>query len=358
MTDKNNPSTNLFDYATSELSQDAFIAWLCANYNSDDSQVKRASQAMLRKFIDVDDSSDISVVDVERQTYHIDILLTLEYKSEKFQVIIEDKTNSKDHDNQIERYKEQLLKDIDGNDINIRVVYYKTSILTSSELKSINEKLGIVDVLLSIHEIYEILNDELGSEEIGNAILADYVEHIRDLHNQYHRFRDRVLGEWNSNDFAGFFKYLAQEKYPERQGWYDYQDNRNGGHWVLALNVENKVEGTSLPVPVDVQQVNRNQKDSTNLLANLVVRHDWIDEKKSRKDFAQYIDIDNGLKYRSQKGHYPIMGILAEFSRNNDDSEDDASKWNYERFEREIDKALKVFDKWCNENESIDAENR
>ncbi len=106
MTDKNNPSTNLFDYATSELSQDAFIAWLCANYNSDDSQVKRASQAMLRKFIDVDDSSDISVVDVERQTYHIDILLTLEYKSEKFQVIIEDKTNSKDHDNQIERYKE------------------------------------------------------------------------------------------------------------------------------------------------------------------------------------------------------------------------------------------------------------
>ena len=52
------------------------------------------------------------------------------------------------------------------------------------------------------------------------------------------------------------------------------------------------------------------------------------------------------------------MGILAEFSRNNDDSEDDASKWNYERFEREIDKALKVFDKWCNENESIDAENR
>lgn len=30
-----NIDTNIFKYATKELSQDAFIAWLCANYNDE-----------------------------------------------------------------------------------------------------------------------------------------------------------------------------------------------------------------------------------------------------------------------------------------------------------------------------------
>ena len=39
---------NLFNYATKELSQDAFLMWLMANYNcEEDNQLKYAS----RKFI-------------------------------------------------------------------------------------------------------------------------------------------------------------------------------------------------------------------------------------------------------------------------------------------------------------------
>lgn len=45
---------NLFNYATSELSQDAFICWLLsfAKQESKDEKLKEVAQALIRKFIE------------------------------------------------------------------------------------------------------------------------------------------------------------------------------------------------------------------------------------------------------------------------------------------------------------------
>ena len=42
---------NLFDFATKELSQDAFLRWLFESYDSSDAEVKEASRSLLIAFI-------------------------------------------------------------------------------------------------------------------------------------------------------------------------------------------------------------------------------------------------------------------------------------------------------------------
>ena len=42
---------NLFDYATKELSQDAFLRWLFENYNCEDKDVCDASRELIMNFL-------------------------------------------------------------------------------------------------------------------------------------------------------------------------------------------------------------------------------------------------------------------------------------------------------------------
>lgn len=115
---------NLFQFATSELSQDAFLCWLFAhlskNTSSDESAYKVAKQLLkeiLAKFKQLHPGFHIGELTsyslkIEQQVKQIDILLTLESKidKEKIYVIIEDKTNSgESRKNQPEYYAKKLV---------------------------------------------------------------------------------------------------------------------------------------------------------------------------------------------------------------------------------------------------------
>lgn len=113
---------NIFDYATSELSQDAFFAWLlewaedkyeqvgggvlhkCAfnllqTFFQDYYDEYKDDHAVGKKIEDINNFASvkkIKSVDVERQKKRIDLLLTIEtIDKEIFYLIIEDKKMSK-----------------------------------------------------------------------------------------------------------------------------------------------------------------------------------------------------------------------------------------------------------------------
>ena len=106
---------NLFSFATSELSQDAFICW-CLNWFNAPS--KPALQEMAKKIIakltNIEEIFSVEIlrqfsrkvtVDGKRIHVKIDILVVV---NKNIAVIIEDKTYSNEHDQQIERYKKGL----------------------------------------------------------------------------------------------------------------------------------------------------------------------------------------------------------------------------------------------------------
>lgn len=102
---------NIFEFATGELSQDAFICW-CANWFNDDSKpkLKEMSVELMRKFTGIEDIKSVMVcrqfsqdvyIDEKKLALKIDVLLVV---NDKIAVIVEDKTYTSEHDNQIQRY--------------------------------------------------------------------------------------------------------------------------------------------------------------------------------------------------------------------------------------------------------------
>jgi len=126
----NNPLlNNLFNYATSELSQDAFICWLlsfAAHEECDCSNLSLRSCAveLIKEFVPVlkdIDKSKIKVTDLKQQYMSVDVFAVV---NETYGIIIDDKTDTKEHDNQLERY-EVIIKDKFPN-LQLYKVYYKT----------------------------------------------------------------------------------------------------------------------------------------------------------------------------------------------------------------------------------------
>ena len=101
---------NLFDFATSELSQDAFICWLLnfahEKHLNEDIVLTECAKEILSKILP-DEPNLVITADIERQYKNIDILIEV---NKKHNVIIEDKTFSNVHDDQINEYEKTLAE--------------------------------------------------------------------------------------------------------------------------------------------------------------------------------------------------------------------------------------------------------
>ena len=99
---------NIFEYATSELSQDAVICYFAkwANSTYKEHPMHKVGQLFVQKMLDKWCVTDtIEKVEVHRQYKNIDVLLII---NDKYAMIIEDKTYSSEHSNQLNKYKESV----------------------------------------------------------------------------------------------------------------------------------------------------------------------------------------------------------------------------------------------------------
>ena len=119
---------NFFSFSLHERTQDAFVAWLCSCYNEPVSSVKHiVAEEFIKDLLGV--NVNFQSVEVETQIYDIDILLTLKNVNNSgndYYVVIEDKTNSRIHDNQLVKYIGKLITAKGVSQNRIYVVYYKT----------------------------------------------------------------------------------------------------------------------------------------------------------------------------------------------------------------------------------------
>lgn len=101
---------NIFHYATSELSQDAILSWIIEWANpqnkNNDEQLWQLGVEFVRMLTN-NNNLNISSIKIKRQWEHIDICV--EINSDTV-LIIEDKTFTSEHSNQLQRYQSSLQK--------------------------------------------------------------------------------------------------------------------------------------------------------------------------------------------------------------------------------------------------------
>lgn len=223
---------NIFDIATKELNQDAFITWLLqfadqkyqsANQRLNDCGKEFTSQLIKKQKTTFNEQ--INKVEAGRQWENIDIWAEV---NDKYLIVIEDKTYSSHHSNQLARYKENAEKWCNNNNYESPIcIYLKTGNESQSSLAHIEKQgFGIFSRLDFIN-----LLDEF--KDIENDIYTDFYERLIRIEKSNNEFENKLIKDWNGNDWQGFFQFL--EKEIEIENWH-YVNNPSGGFWNAVLN--------------------------------------------------------------------------------------------------------------------------
>lgn len=209
---------NLFDFATSELSQDAVLAWFCKwadESMTDDKELQACARAFLKKYIAIqlpEYKEEICLVDVRRQYKHIDVLLTINHD---LRVIIEDKVHTYKHGDQLKRYSEAI------DDPKVKL-YIKTGDESEAQKKRIEEEdKYIVITRFDLLQSFEICKSD-------NEILRSFVDRLRRWEDATHSYRQSDV--WSAAQLIGFYKDL--ERVLPGSKW-TYVSNPNKGNYVL-----------------------------------------------------------------------------------------------------------------------------
>jgi hypothetical protein len=253
----NPPPPNLFDFATSELSQDAFICWLASwadpAFRSNDEALHVTATAFLDRLLEVGSvppPAGYRSIEVRRQWKDIDVLLVVNGDTA---IIIEDKTDTKDHSGQLERYRKAVAGEFPES--RIAAVYLKTG--DQGNYRSVDEA-GYGRFLR--RDFLDIL-DRGEQAGVKNDIFADFLRHLRAVEAAVQSFSIAPLGDWNKDwsRWKGFFLVL-QERLGE--GDWKYVANPSGGfmgfwwHWRgdKYLQLENEKLCFKIMVPEEAQQ--------------------------------------------------------------------------------------------------------
>lgn len=221
---------NLFDYATSELSQDAFICWLlawaaphCANLNP---ALHECGKGLLLDFLRRGkiEPDAITSVEVRKQTDNIDVLCIV---NGIYAVIVEDKTGTSSHGDQLDRYIKTVLDKGYALEC-IAPIYYKTYDQSNydKEIKAGYSPYTRANILCRL-------------EPYGSAtpLIHDYVEHLKTVESQINAFRTTPIDKWDSHShWVGFYSAV---KNALGDGDWGYVANPSGGFmgfWCLETD--------------------------------------------------------------------------------------------------------------------------
>ncbi len=130
---------NLFTYATSELSQDAFLCWFVefANptYNATDPTMSERAMSFINLIMERWNDSRVSEIKnfkTRKQYKNIDIFIRIEFVDERIvNIVIEDKTHTSEHSEQIKRYRNLISDETQNSDEIIIPVLLKTGDMVS-----------------------------------------------------------------------------------------------------------------------------------------------------------------------------------------------------------------------------------
>ena len=195
---------NLFDYATKELSQDAFLCWLFANY--DEAELSNIVDDVLNEFCELAADEKITDIEIWRQWRKIDIWIIIKTNlRQEINLLIEDKTSSCEH-NQLEKYNRYA----DGYG-NIYKIFFKTSTIDAEEKQRV-EKAGwkIYDIE-NIYQIFERYSNSF------NLILRQYVEHLKESYDAYKNLIKPQKSD-NSVDWLAWQSYFNRVVLPKLKG--------------------------------------------------------------------------------------------------------------------------------------------
>jgi hypothetical protein len=211
---------NLFSFATSELSQDAFICWLLSWADDDyaDSPLHQTGHDLIGALLSKHGyayDSPASSIEIYRQHRDTDIVALLD---EDLVLLIEDKVNTGSHSNQLSRYRSTL--ETEHPEKTVVPIFFKTRDQSSYEAA---KEEGFAPFLRD--DFLEVLRK--GRDRgVESDIFSDYLSYLEGIHQKTKSFETEPVGHWPAAAWKGFYQIL-QDRLGD--GSWGYVPNPSGG---------------------------------------------------------------------------------------------------------------------------------
>jgi hypothetical protein len=211
---------NIFSFATSELSQDAMFAYLIKWADPSNMNIDKDMCLLGQDFLRLLTSNDLNIrsINVGRQWKNIDIWAEI---NDDTILIIEDKTNTSIHDDQLNRYRDIIKEEYDGK----RDVQYYSYVKTGNEpaiIINTIRKQGYKTIIRN--QILDVLSKYNGN----NPLILNYRNYLQESENATQSYKELNIKDWDWNSWQGF--YMELEKTFSDLQW-GYVANRSGGFW-------------------------------------------------------------------------------------------------------------------------------
>ena len=254
----------LFAYATSELSQDAFFAYLLA-WSDDQYASGRTEHVLGRAFLakmfalNGKTMPEKIAIKVYRQCDHMDIFC--EINGKEYALIFEDKVSALEHGDQLNRYWE-TAKGYGYRDDAILGIYCKTHEMSYAPSDS---RYHVMDR----QALLDMLGSTAGQAACQtNRVLCEFKSHLAQIDDLVNGYKQRPTGgrsDWDGLAWTGFFTALQKELH---EGNWNYVANASGGfmgfwwHWrdVDGGNVYLQLEEGKACFKVEVGEVEKAQE--------------------------------------------------------------------------------------------------
>jgi hypothetical protein len=213
-----NMKPNIFTYATSELSQDAFFCWLLEWSKKEyaGEELNTISLNFINYILEKTNKTkigEVNEIEIKQQENKIDFYAKI---NGAIIILFEDKLETQQHDNQLLRYK-QYIEETYKN-YQHSYVYLKSDIIWNVEKTKIKEAGYLMIDIFDLLKIFKI--------PLNNELLNDYIQTVTLKANVYNSYNALPFAEWKNNDKAwlGFYAYLESEL-----------DNCETGFWAGGL---------------------------------------------------------------------------------------------------------------------------
>ena len=213
---------NLFNLATSELSQDAFFAWLLAWADDDHSgSVHELGRSFLNELFKRSNQplpGGPLHVAVIRQHKHIDVFATI--NDGEAAIVLEDKVHAVEHGNQLDVYKKLILGD--GRFKTVLCILCKTGDQSNYRTAT---KAGYTVINRPV--LLELFSSEIGRQACAESeIVRSFSEHLKWIEKLTNAYADQPFKNWDWNAWKGLYMFFQKEL---KDGDWQYVPNRSEG---------------------------------------------------------------------------------------------------------------------------------
>lgn len=228
---------NLYSFATKELAQDATVAYILAwakpQYRETHPRLHKLGTVLLRALLTTGDVAipAVRTLHVEVQVDRIDILAVVNRDDEDgIVLLIEDKVETHEHSNQIERYEDKARERYPGR--TIVPVYLKTGTTSIKNLPS--------PEVCGRFVRSDLLREIAPFSDVSDTIVSNFYTHLRAWEKKSMSFKHRPANQWQGDVDTlgvgeirnGFYAEL-ERRMVENGDWGDvewgYAANPSGG---------------------------------------------------------------------------------------------------------------------------------